>query len=76
MHAHKEKYLEESVKKEFLEETEETYQCNWKGLANYYDVKVDGEINKGAAWVYKNPSEKAKNIKGYFAFWKGVEVSE
>jgi len=64
----------DSVKKEFLKESETTSRCPWKGLAHYYDVVIDGDVNKDAAWYYPEPSEAAKNITGYVAFWKGVEV--
>lgn len=49
--------------------------CGWKGTASYYDVVVDGEVNRDAAWFYPTPSEAASKIRGYVAFWKGVEVS-
>lgn len=48
--------------------------CHWKGVASYYDVAVDGRTNPNAAWYYPAPSEAAKNIAGYVAFWKGVQV--
>lgn len=48
--------------------------CHWKGTASYYDIVVDGKVNDGAAWVYLDPKEAAKEIKGYVAFWRGVEV--
>ncbi|NQS91854.1 MAG: DUF427 domain-containing protein [Chloroflexi bacterium] len=48
--------------------------CPWKGLANYYDVVVDGEVNNNAAWYYPKPSSAASEIKGYVAFWKGVQI--
>lgn len=35
----------ESVKMEFLRPSGHTYQCRWKGLADYYDVVVDGKTN-------------------------------
>lgn len=50
--------------------------CGWKGTASYYDVVVDGQINKDAAWYYPDPKPAAKNIKGYIAFWKGVKVEK
>jgi len=46
----------------------------WKGLASYYSIEVDGQVNKDAAWYYPTAKEKAKNIEGYVAFWKGVKV--
>ncbi len=49
--------------------------CGWKGEASYYDVIVDGAVNKDAAWFYPEPKPAAANIKNYVAFWKGVEVA-
>ncbi|MBW8687457.1 DUF427 domain-containing protein [Chitinophaga rhizophila] len=48
--------------------------CGWKGEASYYDVNIKGKINHDAAWYYPAPMQAAENIKGYIAFWKGVEV--
>ena len=62
------------IKKDFFEESSTQSNCPWKGLASYYNVKVNGESNNDAAWYYPNASELAKNIKGYVAFWKGVKV--
>jgi uncharacterized protein (DUF427 family) len=65
-----------SVNMEFLKKNGEQYTCTWKGTCDYYDVTVGGETNEGAAFVYPTPSEAAKKIAGYFAFWKGVEIKE
>ncbi len=64
----------ESVKKEYFKESNTHTVCPWKGLASYYDVEVNGEINHDAAWYYPETKPAADNIKGYVAFWKGVEV--
>jgi putative cofactor-binding repeat protein len=48
--------------------------CGWKGTASYYDVVVDGNVVRDAAWYYPDPLPAAENIRGYIAFWKGVEV--
>ncbi|MEO0407224.1 MAG: DUF427 domain-containing protein [Cyanobacteria bacterium P01_A01_bin.135] len=48
--------------------------CPWKGTASYYSLVVDGKTNKDAAWVYPDPKDAAKNIEGYVAFWRGVQV--
>lgn len=66
----------DSVNKEFLKSSETHTVCHWKGTASYFDVMVDGQINKDAAWYYPDPSEKAMPIKDYIAFWRGVEISE
>ena len=66
----------ESVNKEFLSASETHTVCPWKGTALYYNIVVNKETNKDAAWYYPNPSEAAENIKNHVAFWKGVEIVE
>ena len=65
----------DSVNKEYVTESETRTVCIWKGTALYYDVIVDGETNKDAAWYYPKPSWLAKKINGYIAFWNGVEIT-
>ena len=48
--------------------------CGWKGTASYYTIAVNGQENKDAAWYYLAPLPTAKNIAGFVAFWKGVEI--
>ena len=64
----------DAVKREFLRDSATHTVCSWKGTASYYDVVVNGQTNKDAAWYYPEPKPAADNIKGYIAFWKGVEV--
>ncbi len=64
----------EAVNHDLLTETDSTSVCFWKGTANYFSVAVDGEVAKDAAWIYRDASERAKNIQGYYAFWGGVKV--
>lgn len=62
------------MNEEYFSDSDKTTVCGWKGTANYYDVKVDGETNPGAAWYYSTPQDAAKEIKDYVAFWGGVKV--
>lgn len=66
----------EHVNADVLEDSATTSHCPWKGEAHYYSITVDGQTNTDAAWTYPEPFEKAANIQGRIAFWKGVEVSE
>ena len=67
----------DSVRVEYLRKNGDTYVCSWKGTCDYYDVVVgDDMVSEGAAWSYPNPSDKAQNIAGWFAFWKDVEIEE
>ena len=65
----------DSVKREYLKESNTHTTCPWKGEASYYNVVVSDEGNKDAAWYYPEPKEAAQQIKDYVAFWKGVEVA-
>jgi uncharacterized protein (DUF427 family) len=66
----------QSVKMEWLRESGHRSTCPWKGEAHYYDIVVEGDENKNAAWSYPAPKEAAERIKDHVAFWKGVEVIE
>jgi uncharacterized protein (DUF427 family) len=64
----------ESVKQDRLRASSTHTSCPWKGEASYYDVLVNGEVNKDAAWYYPEPKEAARNIANHVAFWKGVSI--
>jgi uncharacterized protein (DUF427 family) len=66
----------DSINKEYFKDSNTHTICSWKGQASYYTLEVDGQQNKDAAWYYPNPKEKAQNIKGYIAFWRGVKVEK
>ena len=66
----------DAVDRSYLRASDHATVCPWKGTAGYYDVEVDGETNANAAWVYREPSAAAAQIRDHVAFWKGVEVSE
>lgn len=64
----------DAVKSEYLQDSSTHSTCPWKGVASYYTIVVDGQENKDAAWYYPEAKDKAKNIEGYVAFWRGVKV--
>ena len=64
----------DSLKREYFRESSRHTHCPWKGEASYYDIEVQGAVNKGAAWYYPEPKQAAENIKGRVAFWNGGEV--
>lgn len=63
-----------AVNTSYLQKSDTHTVCSWKGTASYYDVVVNGQTNKDAAWFYPEPKDAAKEISGYVAFWKGVKV--
>lgn len=64
----------EAVNREYFRDSQTHTTCPWKGEASYYDVVVDGEVNRDAAWYYPEPKPAASNIKDHVAFWRGVAV--
>ena len=66
----------DTIDQQYFKPSETHSICPWKGEASYYNVVVDGEINKDAAWFYPATKPDADNIKGYVAFWRGVKVEE
>lgn len=66
----------ETVKREHLRPSATHTTCAWKGVASYYDVVVNGEVNRDAAWYYPEPTDAAREIAGHVAFWRGVTVED
>ena len=64
----------EAINREFFAESQAQTTCPWKGTAGYYDVIVDGDTNRGAAWYYPAPKAAAADIKDHVAFWRGVKI--
>ncbi|MGQ0657880.1 MAG: DUF427 domain-containing protein [Chromatiales bacterium] len=65
----------EAIARQYFLPSDKHTTCPWKGVASYYHVEVNGRCNEDAAWYYPDPKEAAKEIAGYVAFWKGVEVT-
>jgi len=64
----------ESLNREYVRESDHSTICPWKGKASYFDIVVDGQVNRDAVWYYPEPSDEARHIRGHVAFWKGVAV--
>jgi uncharacterized protein (DUF427 family) len=64
----------ETIHKEYFKSSNTNTVCPWKGVASYYSLEVNGEINKDAAWFYPEAKPAAREINGHVAFWKGVKV--
>jgi uncharacterized protein (DUF427 family) len=64
----------DSVDPALLEDSTTHSHCPWKGVASYKTLVVDGKRNVDAVWYYPEPMPAAAEIKGRYAFWKGVTV--
>lgn len=45
--------------------------CEWKGVASYYDVVAGEERINRAVWTYNHPSERFRELAGWFALYPG-----
>jgi uncharacterized protein (DUF427 family) len=64
-----------TVRMEWLEKTAKTprdLECP-HGV-QFYDVVIDGERHKRAAWSYESPQPKMAHVGGRFGFWEDVQV--
>ena len=69
-------FLPESINEEYFQQSSTHTTCPWKGEASYYNIVVDGQTNKDAAWYYPEPKAAAAEIKNRVAFWRGVKVED
>jgi uncharacterized protein (DUF427 family) len=66
----------ESINRRFFTDSSTHTRCGWKGIASYYTIKIEDDFNQDSAWYYPEPLDKARSIKNYVAFWKGIKVEE
>lgn len=66
----------ESVRREYLRASDTHTVCPWKGVASYYTIQIDDQVNHDGAWYYPEPNTIADRIRGYVAFWRGVEIKD
>lgn len=65
----------DSVRADFLRDSDTHTVCPWKGTASYFTLEVDGTTNPDAVWYYPEPKDAAMEITDRVAFWRGVEVT-
>lgn len=52
-----------------LQPNDRTTFCEWKGVATYFDVVVDGDVSPAAAWTYRSPVERFRPIVDHLALY-------
>jgi uncharacterized protein (DUF427 family) len=66
----------ETVNRQYFRESDRRTTCFWKGVASYYDIVVDGQTVRNAAWYYPQPKEAAANIRDHVAFYGMVKIEK
>ena len=59
----------EDVRMEFLEPTDSTWHCPFKGDATFWSAHIDGEVLTDIAWSYPEPIPGAEGIAGLICFY-------
>jgi uncharacterized protein (DUF427 family) len=67
-------FPESSLKREYFRTSSTTSTDPATGQKRYLTVVIDGQDNQDAAWYYPDPKPVARKLRGYVAFWRGVEV--
>lgn len=67
-------FPEESLHREYFTPSTSMTICPWKGMASYYHLTVDGQVNRDAAWHFRHPIPLARRVKNRVAFWHGVRI--
>lgn len=61
----------EDVRVEYLIREPYSTACEWKGLAHYYQLRVDGRTADSVAWCYADPTPQFVILKHYLSFYPG-----
>lgn len=64
------------VRTAFLDKTELTTHCPYKGHAAYWTVTTKGQALENGAWAYPDPLESVAEIAGHMSFVDAVTVEE
>ena len=67
----------EDVQMSYLERTDHSTHCPFKGHASYFSVHVGDRTADNAVWTYETPIDSVAQIKDCLSFYKEkLDVSE
>lgn len=58
----------EDIAMAFLDRSDTTSTCPYKGAASYFSISAEGGTLIDAAWTYETPKAGVEEIAGYLAF--------
>jgi uncharacterized protein (DUF427 family) len=62
----------EDVRMEYLQPSNRSTFCEWKGRAVYYHVQVGERREQNAAWYYPDPTPSFESIRNHIAFYPAL----
>jgi len=60
---------QKDVKMAYFTPTSRATMCEFKGVASYWTISVNGKTVENAAWRYTNPSGEYAPVKDYVCFY-------
>lgn len=58
-----------NIQMRYLTKTSRRTVCEFKGVASYWRVAINGKVAENACWGYENPTAGYEAIAGYIAFY-------
>ena len=65
----------EDIAIEFLDPSDKTTTCPYKGQAAYFSIATKSTTLKDAVWTYEQPKEGVEAIAGHLAFYASDQVA-
>lgn len=59
----------------FLEPSEKSTTCPWKGDARYFSIVTKSTTIPDTVWSYETPKDDVSEVEGYLAFHTGEQVT-
>jgi len=59
----------------FLDESDKTTHCPYKGDARYFSIITKSRTLQDAVWTYENPKDDVAQIKDHLAFYPIDEIT-
>ena len=59
----------EDVQMSYLQRTDHSTHCPFKGDASYFSVSVNGKTEENAVWTYEAPIDSVAQIKDFVVFY-------
>ena len=65
----------EDIAMAFLDSSDHTTHCPWKGDASYFSIITKSKTLENAVWSYESPNQDVARIKDHLAFYTSGEVA-
>jgi len=59
----------DDIRQDLIEQSSGQSYCEFKGMAEYWSINVNGNVSRKAAWSYPNPTPPFREIADYLAFY-------